>query len=134
MYYDLQRGISNLQDLYISCVLNGADCKPNRIYFSTDWIKNVANLRNGLTNQELNTVYRLYEQFYALQNLLEEYKGDNQNEEVRDHIEELSKKIIADFIPLELLNQINVTSVDELVDIDFYIILQKNLCLNVFIF
>lgn len=125
VYYDLQRGISNLRDLYISCVLNGADCKPNRIYFSADWIKNVANLRNGLTNQELNRVYKLYEQFYALQNLLEEHKGDTQNEEVKGHIEGLTKNVIADFIPLSLLNQIEVTSVEDLIDIDFYITLQK---------
>ena len=56
VYYDLQRGISNLREIYINCVLNGTEPKINRIYFSAEWIKNVANLRDGLTNQELNRV------------------------------------------------------------------------------
>ncbi|MCU5599834.1 toxin-antitoxin system YwqK family antitoxin [Bacillus wiedmannii] len=130
VYYDLQRGISNLRDLYISYVLKGIDAKPNRIYFSADWIKNVANLRDGLTSQELNRVYKLYEQFYALQNILEEHKVDKPNEELREYLNELSKEVFADFIPLPLLGELKVSSVDELVGIDLYIILQKIYCLT----
>ncbi|PFW91277.1 toxin-antitoxin system YwqK family antitoxin [Bacillus pseudomycoides] len=125
VYYDLQRGISNFRDLYISYVLNGVEAKPNRIYFSADWIKNVANLRDDLTSQELNRVYKLYEQFYALQNILEEHKVDKPNEELREYLEELSKEVFADFIPVQLLDKLKVSSVDELVSIDLYIILQK---------
>ncbi|HDR4393595.1 TPA: hypothetical protein QCP61_005765 [Bacillus cereus] len=125
VYYDLQRGISNLREIYINCVLNGTEPKINRIYFSTEWIKNVANLRDGLTNQELNRVYKLYEQFYALQNILEEYKANEINDELIEFIERLSKEVFADFIPFSLMDQIKVSSVDELVDIDLYIILQK---------
>ncbi|MEB8740564.1 hypothetical protein P4H13_26640 [Bacillus cereus] len=125
VYYDLQRGISNLRNIYINFVLNGAKAKINRIYFSAEWIKNVANLRDGLTNQELNRVYKLYEQFYALQNLLEEYKTNEINDELLEFIEELSKEVFADFIPFALMDKFKVSSVDELVDIDLYIILQK---------
>ncbi|PFU71346.1 hypothetical protein [Bacillus thuringiensis] len=125
VYYDLQRGISNLREIYINCVLNGTEPKINRIYFSTEWIKNVANLRDGLTNQELNRVYKLYEQFYALQNILEEYKANEINDELIEFIERLSKEVFVDFIPFSLMDQIKVSSVDELVDIDLYIILQK---------
>lgn len=125
VYYDLQRGISNLRNIYINCVLNGTEPKINRIYFSTEWIKNVANLRDGLTNQELNRVYKLYEQFYALQNILEEYKATEINDELLKFIEKLSEEIFADFIPFALMDKIEVSSVDELVDIDLYIILQK---------
>lgn len=125
VYYDLQRGISNLRNIYINCVLNGTEPKINRIYFSTEWIKNVANLRDGLTNQELNRVYKLYEQFYALQNILEEYKTTEINDELIEFIEKLSQEVFADFIPFPLMDKIKVSSVDELVDIDLYIILQK---------
>lgn len=125
VYYDLQRGILNLRDLYINCVLKGGEVKPSRIYFSSDWIKNVANLRDGLTNQELNKVYKLYEQFYALQNILEEYKEGKQNQDLIEYIEELTKEVIVDFIPFPILDEIKVSSIDEMVDIDFYIILQK---------
>ncbi|EEM14150.1 MULTISPECIES: hypothetical protein [Bacillus] len=130
VYYDLQRGISNLRDLYTSYVLKGIDAKPNRIYFSADWIKNVANLRDGLTSQELNRVYKLYEQFYALQNILEEHKMDKPNEELREYLDELSKEVFADFIPFPLLGELKVSSFDELVGIDLYIILQKIYCLT----
>ncbi|HDX9547302.1 TPA: hypothetical protein ROX78_005602, partial [Bacillus cereus] len=112
VYYDLQRGISNLRYIYINCVLNGTEPKINRIYFSAEWIKNVANLRDGLTNQELNRVYKLYEQFYALQNILEEYKANEINDELIEFIERLSKEVFADFIPFSLMDQIKVSSVD----------------------
>ncbi|WP_329767497.1 hypothetical protein [Bacillus nitratireducens] len=130
VYYDIQRGISNLRDLYISCLLKNRPPKPNRIYFSADWIKNVANLRDALTSQELNRVYKLYEQFYALQNILEEYKVDKPNEELRRYLEELSKEVFADIIPSSLLIELKVSSVDDLVGIDLYIILQKINCLT----
>ncbi|MDR4167154.1 hypothetical protein [Bacillus paranthracis] len=125
VYYDLQRGISNLRNLYISCLLKGSSPKPNRIYFSEDWIKNVANLRGQLTSQELNKVYKLYEQFYTLQSLLEEFKSNEKNDDLNHFLEDLSTELFADFIQTPLLEELKVSSVDELVDIDLYIILQK---------
>lgn len=125
VYYDLQRGISNLRDLYISCLLKGSSPRPNRIYFSEDWIKNVANLRGQLTSQELNKVYKLYEQFYTLQSLLEEFKSNEKNDELNHFLEDLSTELFADFIQTPLLEELKVSSVDELLDIDLYIILQK---------
>ncbi|MCU5490387.1 hypothetical protein OCA95_28870 [Bacillus cereus] len=125
VYYDLQRGISNLRNLYISCLLKGSSPRPNRIYFSEDWIKNVANLRGQLTSQELNKVYNLYEQFYTLQSLLEEFKSNEKNDELNHFLEDLSTELFADFIKTPLLEELKVSSVDELVNIDLYIILQK---------
>ncbi|HDR7415088.1 TPA: hypothetical protein QCX14_005294 [Bacillus toyonensis] len=125
VYYDLQRGISNLRDLYISYVLKGIEGKPNKIYFSAEWIKNIANLRDDLTNQELNKVYKLYEQFYALQNTLENNNMNKQDEEIRGYLEELSREVFANHIPLELMDELKAASVEEIVDIDLYIILQK---------
>ncbi|OKO50959.1 hypothetical protein ABH17_026945 (plasmid) [Bacillus toyonensis] len=130
VYYDLQRGISNLRELYVNSLLKVSTPKPNRIYFSDDWIKNVANLRKELTNQELNKVYKLYEQFFTLQNILEEYKGNKQTGELNEYLEELSKEVFADFIPLPLLDKLEVSSIDELIGIDLYIILQKIYCLT----
>lgn len=125
VYYDLQRGISNLQDLYISYVLEKKEAKPSKIYFSTDWIKNVANLRDQLTEQELNKVYKLYEQFHVLQNILEKHDSTKIDEELRVHIRMLSKEVFTNFIPLEILSERNTSSVNELVNIDLYVILKK---------
>ncbi|MHA4414499.1 MORN repeat-containing protein [Bacillus cereus] len=125
VYYDLQRGISNLKDLYLNYVLIRKKEKPNRIYFSTDWIKNVANLRDQLTEQELNAVYKLYEQFHALQNILEKNEPSKSDEELKQHLVTLSKEVFANFIPLEILVKHSINSANELVNIDLYIILKK---------
>lgn len=125
VYYDLQRGISNLQELYINYELKGIEAKPSKIYFSTDWIKNVANLRDQLTEQELNKVYKLYEQFHALQNLLEKHDPNKPDEALKTQLKILSEEVFANFIPLQILEKHNVSSANELVNIDLYVILKK---------
>lgn len=59
VYYDLQRGFAYLRDLYISSALTGEHPNPKRLFFSNDWIKNVASLRNNLSNEDLNLVYKI---------------------------------------------------------------------------
>ncbi|MGN4741336.1 hypothetical protein [Bacillus cereus group sp. MYBK227-1] len=125
VYYDLQRGISNLQELYINYELKGIGAKPSKIYFSTDWIKNVANLRDQLTEQELNKVYKLYEQLHALQNLLEKHDPNKSDEALKTQLKILSEEVFANFIPLQVLERHNVSSANELVNIDLYVILKK---------
>ncbi|MED3351797.1 hypothetical protein P4388_24770 [Bacillus thuringiensis] len=125
VYYDLQRGISNLQELYTNYELNGIEAKPSKIYFSTDWIKNVANLRDHLTEQELNKVYKLYEQFHALQSLLEKHKSYTNDEELKTQLKILTEEVFAIFIPLGVLKKHYVSSANELVNIDLYVILKK---------
>ncbi|OJE46310.1 hypothetical protein BAQ44_04245 [Bacillus mobilis] len=125
VYYDLQRGITNLQDIYINYELKGLEAKPSKIYFSTDWIKNVANLRDQLTEQELNKVYKLYEQFHVLQNLLEKHESNTYDEELKTQLKILTEEVFANFIPLQVLKKHNVSSANELVNIDLYVILKK---------
>ncbi|MGG3402938.1 hypothetical protein ABER90_19315, partial [Bacillus paranthracis] len=130
VYYDLQRGISNLQDIYINYELKGLEAKPSKIYFSSDWIKNVANLRDQLTEQELNKVYKLYEQFHVLQNLLEKHESNTYDEELKTQLKILTEDVFANFIPLQVLKKHSVFSANELVNIDLYVILKKYIVLH----
>lgn len=126
VYYDLQRGISYLRDLYISTVKNGISPNPKRLFFSDEWIKNVATLRNGLSKEDINIVYKMYNDFLTLQSLL-----DNPIDKSPEHIElslvvkDMSKKYFTNFFPLHLLDQYTTSSAEDFLEIDFYIILQK---------
>ncbi|MED3928362.1 hypothetical protein P4594_25275, partial [Priestia megaterium] len=126
VYYDLQRGFSYLRDLYVSTVLKKGSPKPKRLFFSNDWIKNVATLRNELSNEDLNKVYELYNNFFTLQALLESYlKEETEDKEFLKFIEELSKEVFAEFLPLQLMNRFDAVAAEDLIKIDTYIILQK---------
>lgn len=127
VYYDLNRGFIYIRDLYISVVLNNNLPNPRRLHFSGDWIKNVASLRQGLSNGELNQIYHLYDKFLTLQSLLNDF--DEQKElismEVQNYIKEFSEEFFTDFIPLELLSEFQTSSAEDLLKIDLYVILQK---------
>jgi len=46
VYYELLTGFSNVKDLYVSVVLNNTSPNPKRLFFSEDWVKNIALLKN----------------------------------------------------------------------------------------
>ena len=76
VYYDIQRGFSYLRNLYISLLLKNQNPNPIRLFFSDDWIKNVASLRNKLSRSELNKVYELYNEFY-IDSLIADFSINN---------------------------------------------------------
>ncbi|OPA14913.1 hypothetical protein BHL21_18760 [Bacillus cereus] len=123
VYYDLQRGFSYLRDLYISIVLQKGQANPKRLFFSEEWIKNVATLRNGLSNEDLEAIYRIYNDFLTLQGLLE--SQSEKQEELSSFIEGLAKKIYAEFLPTPILDKVNFPPAEELINVDLYIVLQK---------
>lgn len=127
VYYDLQRGFSYLRDLYISTVNKGISPNPKRLFFSNEWIKNVATLRNGLSNEDLNIVYQMYNDFFTLQSLLENPldNSTDQNDELSRVIKGMSERYFADFFPIQVLEQYTNSSTDDFLEINFYIILQK---------
>ncbi|MTT32053.1 hypothetical protein GMB86_08520 [Terrilactibacillus sp. BCM23-1] len=127
VYYDLQRGFAYLRDLYISNVLKSEHPNPKKLFFSNDWIKNVASLRNELSNEDLSIVYQIYNDFFTIQSLLENFQ-----EESSEDINELSKVInnvrelyFADFIPMQVLNEFSSPTAEDIIDINYFIVLQK---------
>ncbi|MHA7097720.1 toxin-antitoxin system YwqK family antitoxin [Priestia megaterium] len=127
VYYDLQHGFSYLRDLYISLLIKNQSPNPARIFFSDDWIKNVATLRNKLTRPELNQVYQLYNDFFTIQSLLENtYSKDNdQIAELRDFTKQLGRKVFPEFLPLQRIEEFKSSSIEDLIDIDWYILIHK---------
>jgi hypothetical protein len=125
VYYDLQRGITYLRDLYISTVINKQSPNPKRLYFSNDWIKNVATLRNNLSSEQLAKIYDIYNDFFTIQSMLDsESSGDSKNE-ISSIVKLVGNKMFADFIPLPLLKEFDKVTPDDLLEIDIYIILQQ---------
>ncbi|ASS67597.1 MULTISPECIES: hypothetical protein [unclassified Paenibacillus] len=102
VYYDVQRQITNLVDLYESLVISKKEPSPSRLYLSTDWMKNVASLRNDLSEQEMNYLFRFYEEFLTLQSILEIHKDPV---EITKHVKKLSEKYLVEGVPLPLIIQ-----------------------------
>ncbi len=79
VYYDLSLGLKNLLKLYNSRILNEEDAKPKKLYFSDNWIKNVAVLKDKLQNEEINSIYTLYEDLHTIKDFLNNKKEDHSN-------------------------------------------------------
>ncbi|WP_428910704.1 toxin-antitoxin system YwqK family antitoxin [Niallia sp. Krafla_26] len=127
VYYDLQRGLTYIRELYISLIIKEEKPKLNRIFFSENWIENVAALRSNLENDDISKLYKIYNDFYTIKNLLEVDKDidDVKGEELRKFIDDLSNQIFSDFPPLQLMDRFSLLSTEDLVDIDIFILLHK---------
>jgi len=122
VYYDIQRGITYLRDLYISTVINKESPNPKRLYFSDDWIKNVASIRNDLSSEKLTKVYDIYNDFFTIQSLLD---SQSSHDDISSFVKSVAEKMFADFVPLPLLKHFKEATPDDLLNIDLYIILQQ---------
>lgn len=127
VYYDLQRGFAYLRDLYISSVLKGEHPNPKRLFFSNDWIKNVASLRNNLSNGDLNLVYKIYNDFFTLQSLLDSYQEESieDKNELTKIIKNVADQYFADFIPMQILDEFIATTAEDCMNINYFLVLQK---------
>jgi len=80
VYYDLLLGLIDVTNLYIA---NGnrniVNSTPSKMFFSNEWIKNVAYLKDELQPDEIRAIYLLYGDLLTLQQLLER---NSSNEEV----------------------------------------------------
>lgn len=122
IYYDL---ISNLSILKAMYSLKGSKLRrmeENKLNVVSDWVKNVANLRDILTKKELETIFNLYNSFLLL-NELDNNKSDDNNE-IDTLVKSLSEKI---FIPA-LLNYLwmdfkGIT--ESILNSQYYLILKK---------
>lgn len=71
VYYDLFLGIKDLNNLYLSRIINKKNPMPRKMFFSNEWIKNVAVLKNNLSSDEINNIYSLYGKFLTIASLLD---------------------------------------------------------------
>jgi len=70
VYFDLYFGLNDLKKLYIGCKINDRSNTPIRMYFSNEWVKNVAMLEKYLGNH-ISGIYLLYGELLTIADLLE---------------------------------------------------------------
>ncbi|MBK5243096.1 hypothetical protein [Clostridium sp.] len=122
VYYDLVSKISILKLLYSKNFLKDNVQETRKINVTSDWVKNIANLRNFLNGKELETLFNLYNSFLLIYEL--ERSENDKNEEIKVLVERLSSKI---FIPvlLEYLWMDFTGETEAILSSEYYLILRK---------
>lgn len=69
VYFDLYLGLNDLKKLYIGCKSNDNSNTPIRLYFSNEWIKNVAMLEKYIRDH-VSEIYLLYGELLTIADLL----------------------------------------------------------------
>ncbi|WP_407308787.1 hypothetical protein [Desulfosporosinus sp. SB140] len=121
VYYDLFLGLSDLKKLYIHELNPNYMDIPSRMYFSNEWIKNVAIIANKL-DSNVDIIYKLYGDLETLRDLTKDmsefdFLGDsndlNRTVYFSSAIKKLSNKVFSD----SFLHK-NLTSFTEFGDIE----------------
>lgn len=60
VYYDLVLGLNDLKKLYINSKNRNFVNIPSRMFFSNEWIKNVAKISEDIKNVKIDMIYKLY--------------------------------------------------------------------------
>ena len=120
VYYDLQRGFTIIRDLYIKIVLKKNTAVLEQAFFDNGWIENVATLRVGLSSTEIQKIYSLYNSLYTIQKYLE-----TKDESINKYIEKIAKEVFLDLIPLNLIDNFIDNDIEEVLNIENYLIMHK---------
>ncbi len=122
IYYDIISKIRNLIVLYNSKEFNVNTEIINGFNASSDWVKNIANLRDVLTAYELETIFNLYNNFLLLTEF-QHTQGDK-SEEMNSIVNNLSNKLF--ITPLLNYLWMDFNGMTELLlSSKYYIILKK---------
>lgn len=141
VYYDLTLGIQDLMKLYVSRIDNNKSPNPKRLFFSDQWIKNIALIRYSFSSSELNKLYTLYGDLLILKNLLEintdrsKFSVSTFEERMKAKscmlsLDEEIKKLFNKIMNKDMIESVNCIT-DDLFDIknalnnDYYKLLQK---------
>lgn len=122
VYYDLQRGFSIILNLYLKFNLKDPKIILEKVYFSENWIENVASLRKELNNKDIQDLYYIYNSLYTIQNYLED---EVESDKFVEYLEKIARDFFVDLLPLELLNYLRESNVDELLSVEKYLLLHK---------
>ncbi|EGL20156.1 hypothetical protein HMPREF9413_4084 [Paenibacillus sp. HGF7] len=94
IYYELLSAFSNLRDLYISRIIENKNPNPSQLFFSQEWVKNIAALRDKLSPLEITEVHKLYSRFHTLKFFLE---SESERANLDAYIIETAEKVFASF-------------------------------------
>ncbi len=92
----------------------------DQVFFSDNWIENVASLRTDLGNKDIRDLYNVYNSLYTIQKYL-----DSEDERLGEYIEKISKELFLDFIPISLMMNFREHEIEELLNVERYLLMHK---------
>jgi hypothetical protein len=96
VYYDITLGLNDLIKLYDSRIIHKKSPSPKRMFFSSDWIKNVAFLKDRLNHTDISELYSLYGNLLTVRDLLENSTSGEDYSELDDEVKRLFKDIMSE--------------------------------------
>jgi hypothetical protein len=122
VYYDLITGFENIRQLFVSRIIDNNKPVPSRVFFSTDWIKNVAIIKDSINHSDIDLIYFLYNRLLTIKSLLEEEEIDlgKLDNQILDFVE----LVFTSNIPKARLNT-NFANVEILLNRRYYTLLRK---------
>ena len=121
VYFDLLMGLDDLRKLYSYHVLGEKKYYPNppkELFFSREWIKNVAVLKNKLSTNDIRTVYNLYGKLLTIK---ERVINENKDLAIND-IKELFLEVFENRIP-GALNYFYIEDIRKIMKSEYLILL-----------
>jgi hypothetical protein len=100
VYFDLYLGLNDLKKLYIGIKSNDRANMPIRMYFSSEWIKNVAMLEKYLRD-DVSEIYLLYGELLTIADFL------GNNKDAADAIISLADKVFNKEHIIDPINEFN---------------------------
>ena len=91
VYYDLLSNISILKMLYSTQILEIQTVETNRLNIQPGWVKNIANLRDILSETELEMIFNLYNSFLLLSEL--ERSSNDEGNDLKILVDKLANNI-----------------------------------------
>jgi antitoxin component YwqK of YwqJK toxin-antitoxin module len=121
VYYDLLLGLNDLKKLHDKYILKKKASAPKRLYFSNEWIKNVAVLKDKLGYKDINSIYQLYGDLLTMKELLE----NNSSNELQEEIERSFNKIVSKNYLEYMWDGLEIESVEGILNIYYGNIFEK---------
>jgi hypothetical protein len=123
VYFDLLIGLDDLRKLYTYHVLGNKKYylnPPKELFFSDEWIKNVAVLKNKLSTNGIKTIYDLYGKLLTIRGLLDEKQKDKDLS--TDDIKALFLEVFENRIP-GVLDYFYVEDIRKIMKVEYLILL-----------
>lgn len=122
VYFDIFMGLDDLRKLYSYHVL--VDKKhylnaPQKLFFSKEWIKNVAILKDKLSTSDIKTIYNLYGKLLTIKGLLDDKVDIKELSEV---VKGLFLEIFEDRVP-GVVNEFELKDIRKILKVEYVILL-----------
>ncbi|EKQ57054.1 MULTISPECIES: hypothetical protein [unclassified Clostridium] len=108
VYYDLYLGLKDLKLVCKSIKFGTMSSAPNKLFFSNEWIKNVAKLSEHLDNKMIEEIYQLYGDLEMIGKCLYDNINESDKLFIREKFEKIFKKSLKDMKDSENTDLIDI--------------------------